>query len=464
MLHIDGFEQFKSENQMSMALARAGYSFVGGQFTPLAGRFPGGQAIQVWGSDISREFDWPGRYFSAGFAAYSLQRGRLLKLRLGSFALKVSLDPITGIPMMNEIEGGSIPWTKYWYYFEVQLDRTAGTAALWINGRVEIPAVTIPADARAVTSLWVDWGSAALPGENQANFNTNVQFDDIYATDAVRLGPIAITTRFPTSSGPVEWEKSPDAPSNHAAVSKLKPDPPNMNVAAGALNMTDFYQTSTELIEETDVVATGLCVLTRKSPVFDAMLGVFIGDLGTPERRDLNLEIDGTWTTRYATFTRNIDDTPDIIEAAPFGIYVASHAGIMVRSAYAPDFIGAPNAPPVGLRYDAGFDIRANRMWRTFRVGGGNPTIATGPWLAEDKNPADYEVRATRAGGEPAHRGTFDTWLPCNQTNQWHSYVVDDRTTLRFAETFILLEWRLAGTTDIVHTTTVKFQVGIPPN
>ena len=328
-LFIDGFEQFKGEGEMQIALQRANYRLVPKTgIAPQAGRSAGGIGLQITNMRLSREAPWTGEKFAFGCAAFAQGRGTMLMFEILNTPMVVWLDGVEGSPMFQDKRGNSIPWVKHWYYLEVELNRTTMKADFYINGRAEVMGVDLPTAAASESKVIVNFGTQH-PGISAAWLTVPENgapclYDDVYINDGGRLTPVLVSTRFATSSGPVAWDRSPEAPTNHEGVSMRPPKPLDVNVSSGAIGATDFYQSTDALPTGNAIVATGVCVLARKSLEFDAKLGVFVGDNVNLARRDASVSVSSGWATHYVAFPYNAGDTKAGLEAAPFGIQVVS--------------------------------------------------------------------------------------------------------------------------------------------
>lgn len=458
MVFIDGFEQFKGSTELAIALIRAGYTAPGGQnnasVATQAGRAPGGLGLRVTDSFLSRLMTWRSNKFVVGFAAFPQARGTLLTLRANNRVMSYWLNPENGAPTIGGREGGSVPWAKYWYYHELVLDRAANTMTVFINGREEVSA-PLPDTVAGSFEVEVQLGTKTLSSGGGPEVGPPCTYDDFYVNDGEMLGPIQITTRFPMATLNADWEHSPEAGSNHEATGTRPPKYLDVNVSSGTIGATDIYSSSQAITSPNPVVVTGMCVLARKSPQFDARLGVFIGNIGSVERRDAGIAIGSDWKTHYVTFPKNIDDTSVGIQNAPFGISVVN-GPVQLVSANVPDHTGDANG-----RYDAGIRLLANGVWESFRVSDGG-IVASGTWLGSGASSA-VEVMAVDIGPYPPHLGTLNTWLPCNQRNEWHSAVVTATTTERYKETIIRLDFRDTGGTTVFHNAIIRLTVGVPP-
>jgi hypothetical protein len=329
-LFIDGFEQFKNAASPPLpdALERAGYTRTGSSFLTLAGRL-GGTALSLSDSSVTRRLPWSGRYFSAGAAVFMYARNAILTLKLPSGATLACawIDAVSGIPHLNGVEGGSAPAMKVWYYIELVLDRQSQTMSLLINNRAEVTNIPMPTAGLTASELLVVWGTATpaeLPGmESLPDAGGITNYDDVYAHDAQRLGAMAITTRFPTANAGVTWMPVPDTKNNWEIVSNVPPVPLDENVSNEVVGETDAYVSNKALVNNNVILATGICILARKSSLLNVKLGVFIGNNAAAARRDAVLTPDLHWTTRYQAFYQVVGDTKSGIETAPFGFLIA---------------------------------------------------------------------------------------------------------------------------------------------
>jgi hypothetical protein len=140
--------------------------------------------------------------------------------------------------------------------------------------------------------------------------------------DGVRLGPISVTTRFPTADTHVEWFNT-DTNSSHAQTLSLHPPLPlDHYVASADIGAEDRFTSIQPLVSDNTVVATGVVVLARKSPNLDAKLGVFIG--GDADDRSDSRTVAADWKTQYVCFEAVPTDTPAKITTSEFGFNVTA--------------------------------------------------------------------------------------------------------------------------------------------
>lgn len=345
-LFIDGFEQFKDSvnfvgekgDPLMNAMGRANYQFRFrtdnngnrlGSVGQVAGR-TSNMALTLSDMSVCRSVTWTGRYFSSGCAISFFNRNAVMTLMVPNTNQMIAcawLNPMTGIPFLNGVMGGSAPTKKVWYYFEIVLDRQSQTMSLIINNRMEVPNVPLPVEALTVDSLVVQWGTytaAKFEGmEDLPLIGGMTYYDDVYARDGDRFGSLAIATRFPTSQGAVTWVPAPIENANWQSVSLIPPQPLDVHVSSETMGAADHYLSNKPLVNDNMIVVTGICVMVRKSPILSARLGVFIGNDVAAVRRDGLIETTHLWRTYYQTFSQVVSDTRGGIEAAPFGILVA---------------------------------------------------------------------------------------------------------------------------------------------
>lgn len=316
MIHITGFEEFAGEQSLASAMGRADYT-VAGQAVLVAGRFANG--VATVGGSISRKMPWTTQRFTTGFAHQFSARGSVARLNIGGKSVVLWMNPDNGLPIMNDQVGGALPTTNRWYYFEVQIERS-GLATLYINGRQDMSMILGELTAQEVeVSLGFIEPSTYRPGAQISDTGTKI-YDDFYMRDESPLGPISVTTRFPTMDTHVEFFNT-DAKNSHAQTLSLHPPQPlDHYVASPTIGAEDRFTSIQPLASDNDVVATGVVALARKSPTMDAKLGVFIG--GTVEGRVAVRSVGTNWKTEYCCFEAVDGDTAAKITTSEFGFNV----------------------------------------------------------------------------------------------------------------------------------------------
>lgn len=321
MIHITGFEEFTGEQSLASVLARADYSS-SGTVALVAGRFNSG--ISTQGGTVSRKLPWTTARFSTGFAHQFSDRGSVARLKIGDTTLVLWMNPDNGLPMVNDQVGGALPTKNRWYYFEMDVTR-AGQVTLFINGRQDMTfalAAALTAQEVEVSLGWVDPVSYRPAGDTVPSDTAAKTYDDWYLRDDVHLGPISVTTRFPTYDQHVEWFNTDTDTSHNRTLSLHPPVPLDHYVASPNIGAEDRFKSDQPLASENAVVATGVVVLARKSPTLNAKLGVFIG--GDADDRAAVKSVESDWKTQYACFEAVASDTPAKITTSEFGFNVTA--------------------------------------------------------------------------------------------------------------------------------------------
>lgn len=325
MIFIEGFEEFQGETSPAPAFERADYTSEG-DWALVAGRAPGSVGISGRGATLTRTSKWTQPKFSVGFAyQFEAQRGSVAFIKVGAARAVLWLNPDSGLPFINVSPGGALPTILRWYYYEIELDRATGNANLYINNRFDSQHFV---GAFAGEDIEINLGYLDpldyRPGQPQAMPDTGAKtFDDFYMHDGARLGPMIVTTRFPTLDVNVEWFRAAQAGTHADSLSLHPPKPLDNYVASDTVGEEDRFTSNKALANTNPVIATAVVVLARKSPALNAKLGVFLGgQAGAALRTDTGV-VDTEWRTQYFGFERNLTDTVAGITASEFGITVA---------------------------------------------------------------------------------------------------------------------------------------------
>lgn len=324
MLHIDGFDQFNGDTHLIASLVRSGYTAVG-TLAPVTGRAAGSTAISVRSGTITRPVPYSGPRLTVGFAHQFTDRGACVKLGLGAESITLWFNPANGLPMLNDTQGNALPIINTWYYIELALDKESHICQLWINGKMD-SGIAMTTSMAAATSCDVILGHQPLvDGDGNPIVDNSVKtYDDFYARGDYRLGPVVITTRFPTVDNHVQWFKAGGEATHAATVGVLPADPLNRYIASDTIGQEDRFTSAAVVSNPNAIVATALVVLARKSDTLDAHLNVFMGQTGGAELRQSTLTVDGIWRSQYSCYEQVVTDTPANIQASQFGVAVVT--------------------------------------------------------------------------------------------------------------------------------------------
>lgn len=308
---IDGFEQFKDDPMELMPLA--GYSTTE-MFTSV-GHAPESSGIGVPQGVTRRSFERENTSgkVSAGVAARFSGRGNDF-FRLNGFG--ISASKTTGRLKFGGIEGKAIPAADVFYYYEIELDPSAETATVFINGKEEgtVPYTTdVPAETDVAIS------SAYDPPEGSGDGRSyTVLFDDLYIKDGERLGPIDVLTQTANeNSSPQGWEPSVPEASHAEMVGIQPPDRLNKYVQSDGLGDEDVYTSSTVASRDGPVLAAKLVSLARVTSGSDKHLTVL--QAGTPSETE---ELGSNYAYQY-TDVDAAGQTVNSMGGTSFGVKVS---------------------------------------------------------------------------------------------------------------------------------------------
>lgn len=255
-----------------------------------------------------------------GFAHQATARGRILAIKD-----LLNVDWPAGIEILG-VRGASVPIRNVWYYYEIEIDKTAGQAKLYVNDTLDLT-VPLPANAAAMSTYELTWhaenGAVAL-------------LDDLYILDSdtangstrtSRLSPISIPIRMPTSDVDVNWTGALDGP--HWPQVGLLPPSTASYVRSATSGAQDIYASDTPLpegvgTEEAPIIAVGVVALAQKSDLDNRQLGLLVGAPGNQKEvidTSLSTSLEYSFGV-FETAPGNVPWTADNVQSTPFGIAV----------------------------------------------------------------------------------------------------------------------------------------------
>lgn len=313
-LFFDGFEQFAKTDRPGTLLRMAGYGF-SGEPTIAAGRRSGTSSITLYRGHLQRTQAASGGVLSVGFAMSMDKRGPIFGIyTVGatSPSVLVRSDADTGLVYVGPADGTASPgyvspMLSRWYYFEVEIDQTAAQVRLYVNGKLD-NTQTLPAEVASAGALDLRLN----PYDAVENDSGMRSVDDFYINDGARIGPIQVTTRFPTATPTADWGVA-GAGAHHDAVSP----PVNMldkYIYSGTADASDQFISATTLPDQGAVRYVQLMTLYRKA-TSDPM-GIEL-NLGQNVTTLTNIPRD--WTYTYTPMP-SAGLTPENISATEFGV------------------------------------------------------------------------------------------------------------------------------------------------
>lgn len=310
-IFFDGFEQFDKAPSATELMRRAGYTCDGGGIG--SGVKPGGRCLALLtGYDpVTRPWYMAEDVLTVGLAVKFDERGGLFWVSAGTDKLAISGSTDTGLLYIGTEPGYVLPGKNRWYYFELVMDATQGTATLFVNGK---PDIVVPLPSGFAQGANVIVGLEA--GGDPNGIPHGVQYDDYYIKDGDRLNAVQIATRFPTSQQAAEWHVMSEVENqpNWEAVGTLPVELLDRFIYSDVDGAQDQYQSDTQLPDNNPVLHLGLVTLVRKATSDPITVTVNI-DGATEELTTLKRD----WEYRYSVFDATGYDESSV-ESAVFGV------------------------------------------------------------------------------------------------------------------------------------------------
>lgn len=307
MLFIDGFEQFRGIERPESYFRMASY-IIDGSLAIGTGRKPSSSAIILQRSSLKREWRMTGSVFAFGAAVFFTERGGILSVKGDDDELVCWCDPVTGLVNLGNEVGYVNPLKSRWYYFEMVIDRTAGTASVYVNGKLDVTC-PLPAGLQGSAVQTVRMN----PYNIVANDFGNRVYDDFYMQDGGRLNPIQVTTRMPTGDRKREWGVA-GAASHNGAVGVLPPDLLDRFIYTDINDAQDTFISGDLLPDQNPLISLGTITLLRKATVDPLSVEVNIDS----QVQTLS-NIGRDWTYRYSVMSSSGYDATSIL-GAEFGV------------------------------------------------------------------------------------------------------------------------------------------------
>lgn len=269
---------------------------------------------------ISRTFTSANSRVVIGFAHRATARGRILSIKD-----LLDIDWPAGIEILG-VRGASVPIRNVDYYYEIEIDKTAGKARLYVNDTLDLEA-PLPAGAAAMTNYVLTW---------QAENGAVALLDDLYMLDGdqtggstltARLKPISVPLRKPTADVDVNWTGS--SPGPHWPLVGLLPPSPGSYVRSAESGAQDLYSSDDPLppgagTVDAPIIAVGVIALAQKSDLDNRQLGLVVGEVGN-QKEVIDTTLSTSLEYSYAVFEKAPGDvawTAENVESTPFGIAV----------------------------------------------------------------------------------------------------------------------------------------------
>lgn len=307
-LFFDGFEQFDQAKDYNAQMRKADYTVTGQIYTGTGRR--NGKCLTTYRSSISRMTNWVDPILSFGFALKQTGRGGICSIGGINFVL----DADDGNPRFLDVKGITLPVLSKWYYFEVELDKSAHTVKFFINGKLDGQTTWVPnsIDEDHPTITLNAFNAKPSLIDDKLQDNATRMYDDFYIYNGPRLSPVQITTRLPKKDIVTQWNVLPDGITHSEAVGTLPVDELNRYIITHVNNAVDEFESETKLPDGNPVIAVGALGLVRSATAdmcsIDFKVGQRIANVGN---------LSPVWHYRYVNWlTDPAVDTPASVEAA----------------------------------------------------------------------------------------------------------------------------------------------------
>lgn len=323
LLFMDGFDQLRdmTPEALGIALNGSGYTATGKILTAAA-RDANQRCLQIGdgtaaAASLKRTFTSSQTKVVLGFAYMaSATRNDIVTVKsLGT----IGWNPDTGKLSFAGGTGTATMLLGLWYYFEIVLDKTAGTVQLWINNGKDIE-VAMPSTAQFLSAYETTWAS----GPTDSKYVDDVVWlDNAAGAYTNRIGPIAIQTRLPTSDVDKEW--TPSTGTDHYPLVDNEPPKDGEYIQANTSGATDTFLSNDGLPANAQVLAVGITVLNRKSDIDARQLGMVIGRKGQAQKEVVDMNLSTSPKYSYAVFETAPSGaawTDETATSTPFGVVV----------------------------------------------------------------------------------------------------------------------------------------------
>lgn len=355
IIHLDGFDQFSnitnSENIVGV-LNSSGYEALNGSSSSIV--FGEGTEIGTTGLRITQQDTYAVSYVERtvtatnlmvfGFAFKADARHRICTIdgvgnlnwngRNVEFTTDINPvdgddDPIssrpepTWNPSSTSATGTAVPILNTWYYYEIAVDLAANEVRVYINGRLDMTASDFTTEATEYT-LRFGWKYDLVNVPNVTQ-----QFDDTYIVtgEGTRLndvlGPIKVTTRFPTADVTTEWTPSDDEIPHWELVSQ-RPPRSDYFIQSNESGAIDLFSNQDEFEVDGTILAVGVVARALKTDIDDREIGLVLENNGVQsEVIDPDMETDYKYHYGFFAADPNGNDwTINSVLETNFGVTV----------------------------------------------------------------------------------------------------------------------------------------------
>ncbi|EBA1156396.1 hypothetical protein FHB72_03920 [Salmonella enterica] len=297
-------------------------------FSVVEGRRTGARALKFTvaaSSSVNASLSWGFTTTATSVVFGFAMKAGLSRMRIARIEniVDIEWDTTTGKIRVGEQLGVNPLILNAWYYFEIEIDKTANTVKIYANNELQLTVTPSSAPTTTYTIVWGQTGTAPNAGEQT--------LDDFYVIDGsgsrnnARLTPVEVTSRMPTADVSTQWDvvNASSSTPHYQIVSQLSPGgeskPYLQSNTAGA---TDMYRSNVTLPNNNQIFAVSVIAYARKGDLDDRKLGLVVNtEGGTPT------EIQVPLTESYKYYQASFEQAPggsdwnqNNVESLQFGI------------------------------------------------------------------------------------------------------------------------------------------------
>ena len=319
---MDGFDQYQGgEGATAPAalMAAAGYTCAG-NILAAVGRRADTKAIAISAGSVSKTFSTGSSKVVFGWAyKAAAKRATIATISgLGDLTWSTTDGKIT----MAGSTGTATILLGLWYYFEVVIDKAAGSVQVWVNNEMDLEAA-LPIGASSLASYAVTWAS---PDADTKFIDDLIVIDGTTGTNIDhidRVGPIQIAARLPSVDYLKEW--SPSAGGDHYALVDNQPPSATQYIQSNTSGAQDLFQATSGLPATTDIIAVGVVAYNHKSDIDARQLGLAVGAKGAGQLQVVDAALTTADKYSFAVFERGpggVEWSDSLVGDTPFGVVV----------------------------------------------------------------------------------------------------------------------------------------------
>lgn len=334
-MFCDGFDHYAAIGAKGTAvqdyLTAAGYTVRNATdttFSVVEGRRQGAMALKfsvAANSSVNASLSWSFTTTSNlvvfGFAMKAgLSRMRIARIEN---VADIEWDTATGKIRIGDQLGVNPLILDDWYYYEVEIDKSANTVKVYANNELQITAAPSSPVTNNHTIVWGQTGTAPTAGEQS--------IDDFYVINGEgsrnneRLTPVEVTSRMPTADVKTEWEvvNASSGTPHYTIAAQLSPGAAGKPyLQSNQPGATDMFRSNIALPNNNKVFAVSVIAYARKGDLDDRRLG-----LAVATDPDSPVEVQVPLTEAYKYYQASFETAPggadwnqNNVESLSFGI------------------------------------------------------------------------------------------------------------------------------------------------